>query len=129
MKLENIKELNLPHYKHDPLSRELIIGDIVSKAEISITAEAWVFGYSKIKGNNYHFSFQLPISQHGFPGSKDQPKEFPIYVVGLVDDGKNHSLAYATSRNPHTKRINTLRLTDLEQITHIGDYKLVLKTD
>ncbi len=133
MKLEEIKELNLPHYKHDPDSKEITVGDIVAKAEISTAAEAWVWGYSKIKGdNNYHFSFQGGISQHEdprFPGSKDQPKDFPIYVVGIVEEGKTHNLAYATSRDHNTKKINTLRVTNLGQITHIRDYRLVLKTD
>lgn len=132
MKLEDINELNLPHYKHNPDSREITVGDMVAKAEISTSADAWVFGYAKTKGESYHFSFQLPISQHEdpqFPGSKDQPKDFPAYVIGIVDEGKSHSLAYATSRIHHNKKIHTLRLTNLEQITHIGDYRLVLKKD
>jgi hypothetical protein len=131
MKLEDIKELNLPHYQHNPDSKEITIGDYVAKAEISTAADAWVEGYAK-KGNSYHFSFQGGISQHEdprFPGSKDKSKDFPVYILGIVDEGKVHNLAYATSRDHDTKKINTLRLTNLDKITHIGDYRLVLRNE
>ncbi len=133
MKLEDLKELNLPHYEHDPSLKEIIIGDtVVAKAEISVTADAWVVGYSKCGRDKYHSTFQRPISQHEdpqFPGSKNQPKDIPVYIVGIVEEGKNYSLAYAKSRIHHTKKIHTLRLTPLEQIIEIGDYRLVLKKD
>jgi len=130
MKLEDLKELNLPHYKHDPNSKEITVGDIVAKAEIAVTADAWVWGYAKTNGNTYHFSFQGGISQHEdpqFPGSKDQPKDIDVLVVGIVEEGKKHSLAYATSKIHHTKKIHTLRLTNLDHVTEIGDYRLILK--
>lgn len=131
MKLEDIKALNLPHYKHDPNSVELTIGDSVAKAEISTIAEAWVWGYSR-NGGNYHFSFQRGISQHEdprFPCSRNKPKDFPVYVIGIVEEGKANKLAYATSRDHDTKKINTLRLTPLEQVIQISDYRLILKKD
>jgi hypothetical protein len=121
MKLENIKELNLPHYKHESFSSELTVGDIVAKAEISATDDAWEFGYAK-KGNSYHFVFQQGISQTEdpqFPGSKDEPKDFLVYLVGIVDEGKTHKLAYASSKNGRIGHIHTLRLTRLDQITRI----------
>jgi len=133
MKLEELKELKLPLYKHDAHSMGITVGEAVAKAEISTTADAWVVGYSKGKeDNHYHHSFQVGVSQHEdsrFPGSKDQPKEFPVYIVGIVEEGKTHNLAYATSRNPNTKKITTLRLTNLDQITEIGHYTLILKKD
>ena len=132
MKLEDLDEFKMPHYKHDASSKEIIIGDIVAKAEISTTDKAWVRGYAKTKDDTYHQSFQLPISQHEdpqFPGSKNQPKDFSVYVVGIVEEGENLHLAYATSRIHHTKKIHTLRLTNLDEIIQIGDYRLVLKKE
>jgi hypothetical protein len=130
MKLEELKELNLPHYKrHNP--EEIVVGDAVATAMVSSAAHAWVHGYAK-KGNSYHFSFQQGISQvedPQYPGSRDKPKDFLVFVVGLVDDGKVHSLAYATSRNHETKKIHTLRLTNIEQIIQLGDYRLILKNE
>ena len=54
MKLEDIKDLNLPIYDHDPKLVELVIGDAVAKAEISTTSDAWVMGYSRGKENNHY---------------------------------------------------------------------------
>jgi hypothetical protein len=127
MKLEEIKELHLPHYKHDSFSADLVVGGIVGKAEISTTDDAWVCGYAR-GGNSYHFVFRQGVSQledERFPGSKDEPKEFQVYIVGIVEEGKveerkTYILAYASSRNDRTKKIHTLRLTHLNQITHIG---------
>lgn len=121
MKLEDIKALNLPHYEHDSFSVDIIVGDVVAKAEISTTANAWELGYAK-KGDRYHFVFQRGISQtedSRYPGSKDEPKNFLVYVIGIVDGGDTHKLAYASSENSRKEHIHTLRLTDLEQITRI----------
>lgn len=133
MKLDDIKALNLPHYKHDPNSREIIIGDAVAEAWIASTADALTEGYSwGEKDNKYHQTFRQGVSQHEdsrYPGSKDQPKDFPVLVIGIVEEGKTHNLAYATSRNHKTKKITTLRVTNLEQISEIWNYRLILKKD
>lgn len=124
MKLEDLKKFNLPYYKYD--ETEVIVKPAVATAWIATTADAWVYGYAKIGEDKYHFSFQGGISQQEdprFPGSKDRPKDFPVSVIGIFD-GKIPKLAYATSRDHITKKINTLRVTDIEKIIDIWDYRL-----
>ncbi len=123
MKLEEIKELNLPHYKQESFSSGLTVGDVVTKAEISTTDDAWIWGYAK-QENSYHFVFQQGVSQledERFPGSKDEPKNFLVYLIGIVDEAKTktHKLAYASSENGRKEHVHTLRLIDLNQITSI----------
>ena len=128
MRLEDFDKFNLPHYKHDVLSIELTVGEPIAEAWIASAANAWVRGYSK-GGDNYHYSFQGGISQVEnpfFPGSKNEPKDFyGVAVFGIVDEGEAHSLAYATSRNHKTKKIHTLRLTEIGQIIDMWDFKLL----
>lgn len=103
---------HLPKIAHSR-NLELTVGNIVEMAEISVTDEAWVRGFEK-EGKMYKFLFQQGISQHG--SSKNKPKKFPVYVFGVVDEGKIQSLAYAQSKDGETEVVNILRLTDVKQI-------------
>ena len=109
--MERIK--NLPKID-PPKNLELIVGDVVEMAEISVTDDAWVKLYEKTNGK-YTFLNHQGISQHG--SSKNKPKKFPVYIFGVVDEGKEQSLAYAQSIHEHTNEVNIVRLTNIKQIT------------
>ena len=97
-----------------PKNLELIVGDISGIAEISVTDDAWVELYEKTSGK-YTFLNHQGISQHG--SSKNKPKKFPVYVLGVIDEGKKQSLVYAQSIHERTNEVNIVRLTDVRQIT------------
>jgi hypothetical protein len=130
MKLEDFREMKMHIYKHNPASKEIEVGDPVASAFISSTSDAWVEGYAKGSDGKYHHSFQGGISQHEdpqYPGSKNEPKYFQIFIVGIVDEGKTHNLAYATSLNNQTRKIHTLRITNLDHFTGIEKIELIHK--
>lgn len=126
MKLKDIMELNLPVYQRDypnSLGGTLEIGKVIGEASISTTARAWVRGFEKVPGteSSYRFLFPSQISQHGM--SRHRPKRFPVYILGLVNEGEASNLAYATSMLDDTEEINIVRLTNLEEITRITGYR------
>ncbi len=115
--MERFKHLSETSYNP---KKNLELGDIVERAEISFKPEAWTREFEK--GEMVQ---SLPISQHS--RDRNHPRQLLVYVIELVREGHEVNLAYTEERKPNSGKYYSFWLANVKDIT--GYQKIILEKE